>query len=86
MILSTSRVIQVICLNHASCFFHSLFFMSRGRTELYSIKVSLKVLFLPPSLACRRCSEACNRNTMSEAGENSQAKLSVSSPVPGCEI
>ncbi|KAL6484806.1 hypothetical protein MHYP_G00068510 [Metynnis hypsauchen] len=32
------------------------------------------------------CSEACNRNTMSEAGENSQAKLSVSSPVPGCEI
>lgn len=40
----------------------------------------------PSSLACRTCSGACNRNTMSNAGEHSQAKLSVSSPASGCEI
>lgn len=38
------------------------------------------------SLACRTCSGACNRNTMSNVGENSQAKLSMSSPASGCEI
>lgn len=40
----------------------------------------------PSSLACRTCSGACNRNTMSNAGENSQAKLSMSSPASCCEI
>lgn len=34
----------------------------------------------PSSVACRTCSGACNRNTMSNAGENSPAKLSMSTP------
>ncbi len=60
------------------------FFMRReiDRAVLY------KSLFksTPLSMACWSRSEACNRNTMSEAGENSQAKLPVSSPVSGREI
>lgn len=58
---------------------------SRLRTLWKLFKISTPA-FTPSSLACQTCSGACNRNTMSNAGQNSQTKLSMSSPAPGCEI
>lgn len=57
----------------------------RLRTLWKLFKISTPA-FTPSSLACQTCSGACNRNTMSNAGQNSQTKLSMSSPAPGCEI
>lgn len=73
---------------------YSVFLRGQSRMELDSTRSYLKSstpaapthTITPSSLACRTCSGACNRNTMSNAGENSQAKLSMSSPASGCEI
>lgn len=65
---------------------------SRNLSLLQCISQFLSVLFCflsktpPSSLEFWTCSGACNCNTMSNAGENSQGKLSMSSHASGCEI